>query len=221
MVGIMTIFPDSLQFVECVVDYRKKLWHKTLVRRILIKISRAIFGWPPRPASLQEKYSLVARFGQQRQIDNFIETGTFEGDMVEAQRGIFHKIVTIELGDKLFEVAKQRFSAYDHIHVLHGDSGTMLVEAMHLIDGPVVYWLDAHYSKGITAHGEKETPILKELSLIAARGQYGDVILIDDARLFGLNPAYPKLATIQKFVARHLPTYSFKVESDMICIIPS
>jgi hypothetical protein len=190
------------------------------VRRILLKISRAIFGWPPRPASPQEKYSLVTHWGQQRKIDNLIETGTFKGDMVEAQREIFRKIITIELGDKLFGAAKQRFKAYDHIHMLHGDSGTMLVEAMRLIDGAAVYWLDAHYSEGITAHGETETPILKELSLIAARGQSGDVILIDDARLFGLRSTYPKLATVQKFVAKHWPTYLFKVESDMICITP-
>ncbi|MGH7990796.1 MAG: hypothetical protein ACREDS_11490, partial [Limisphaerales bacterium] len=111
-------FPSgSLQFIECVVDYLRRFWQKTLVRRFLLKISRAIFGWPPRPASTQEKYSLVTRWGQQRKIDNLIETGTFEGDMVEAQRGVFRKIVTIELGDKLFEAAKRRFTAYDHIHV--------------------------------------------------------------------------------------------------------
>jgi hypothetical protein len=190
------------------------------VRRILINTSRAIFGWPPCPASPQEKHSLVTRWGQQRKIGNFIETGTFNGDMVEAQREIFRKIITIELGNKLFEAAKQRFAAYDHIQVLHGDSGTMLTEAIRLVDGPTVYWLDAHYSKGITAHGETETPILNELSIIANQGHNGDVILIDDARLFGLKLAYPSLSKVQKFVSQHWSAYSFKVESDMVCITP-
>jgi hypothetical protein len=156
------------------------------MRWILLKLSRAIFHWPPLPATVQEKESLIIRFGCQRGLENFIETGTFQGDMMEAQRENFHKLVTIELGDTLYETAKRRFAGYDHVHVLHGDSGTLLSEAIRLVEGPVLYWLDAHYSRGVTARGDREAPILKELSIIAAQGQPSDAILIDDARLFGL-----------------------------------
>jgi hypothetical protein len=111
--------------------------------------------------------------------------------MVEAQRGHFNTIVTIELGDQLYKAAVCRFAAYRQVRLLHGDSGKMLPEALRLIEGPTLYWLDAHYSKGITARGDKETPVLQELSIIADRAQAGDVILIDDARHFGLHPGYP------------------------------
>jgi len=190
------------------------------MRRILLKLSRAIFHWPPLPGSVQEKQSLIIRFGCQRRLKNFIETGTFQGDMVEAQRRNFHKLVTIELGDTLYEAAKRRFAGYDHVHVLHGDSATLLPEAIRLVEGPALYWLDAHYSKGVTARGDREAPILKELSIIAAQGQPDDVILIDDARLFGMRLGYPRLATVRKFAAREWPAHSFRVESDVICIIP-
>jgi hypothetical protein len=190
------------------------------MRRIFLEFSRAIFKWPPRPASSQEKYSLVTRYGRQREIANFIETGTFEGDMIEAQRENFQKLISIELGDKLYQAARRRFEKYDRIHVLHGDSGIKLSEAIRLVEGPALYWLDAHYSRGVTARGDKETPILKELSIIAARDQAGDVILIDDARNFGMRMGYPRLATVRKFVARTWPAYSFQVKSDVICIIP-
>ena len=190
------------------------------MRWILLKLSRAIFHWPPLPATVQEKKSLIVRFGCQRGLKNFIETGTFQGDMVEAQRKNFHKLVTIELGDTLYETAKRRFAGYDHVHVLHGDSATLLPEAIRLVEGPVLYWLDAHYSRGVTARGDREAPILKELSIIAAQGQPGDAILIDDARLFGLRLGYPRLATVRKFATREWPAHSFRVESDVICIIP-
>jgi len=191
------------------------------MRQMLLKLSRAIFHWPPLPASAQDKQALIVRFGCQRGLKNFIETGTFQGDMVEAQRENFHKIVTIELSDALYEAAKRRFAGYDHVHVLHGDSGALLLEAIHLIEGPALYWLDAHYSRGVTARGDQKAPILKELSIIAARGQPDDVILIDDARLFGMRLGYPRLATVRKFAAWEWPSHSFHVESDIICIVPS
>jgi hypothetical protein len=72
----------------------------------------------------------------------------------------------------------------------------------------------------VTVRGDAETPLLKELSLIAARSQAGDVVLIDDARLFGWRPGYPRLGRVRKFAVRHWPGCSFKVESDVICMAP-
>jgi hypothetical protein len=190
------------------------------MRQTLLKLSRAIFCWPPLPATFLEKQSLIDRFGCQKGINNFIETGTFQGDMIEAQRENYKKLISVELGDKLYQAAQRRFEKYDHIHLLHGDSGLKLSEAIRLVEGPALYWLDAHYSRGVTARGEKETPILKELSVIAARRQVGDVILIDDARNFGMRMGYPRLATVREFVARTWPDYSFQIETDVICIVP-
>lgn len=188
--------------------------------RFAIKLSRAVFGWPPKPAATEVKQLLVKQSAKRNGIQNLIETGTFKGEMVEAQRENFRTIVTIELQESLCEAAKKRFEQFSHIHVLHGDSSRMLPEAMRMIEGPTVFWLDAHYSKGTTARGVSETPILNELSLIAKRGQDGDVILIDDARHFGLHPGYPRMAKIRKFVLENWPSYSFKVETDIIRIEP-
>ena len=190
------------------------------MRQFLLRTSRAIFRWPPRPASQAEKKATVLRHARKWKLENFIETGTFEGDMVEAQREVFKRIVSLELDGRLAGAAQRRFAAHPHIQVLHGDSATMLAEAMRLVPGPALFWLDAHYSGGVTARGETETPIMKELSLIATQNRSGDLILIDDARLFGLRRGYPKLATVKRFVQAHWVACSFKVESDVICITP-
>lgn len=158
--------------------------------------------------------------GSEWKLKNLIETGTFQGDMVEAQRKNSDRIATIELADSLFQAAKERFSAFKHIIVIHGDSTIKLVEAMKLFQGPVLFWLDAHYSGGATVRGEENCPILKELLLIAARNNNADVILIDDARLFGWRRGYPSLMRLRKFVAKHLPTYAVTIESDVVCLTP-
>jgi hypothetical protein len=191
-----------------------------MMRQTILKTSRAILGWPPRPASHLVKRAAVTRHAHQWKLENFIETGTFEGDMVEAQRAVFKKIISIELDNRLAAAAQCRFAACPHIQILNGDSATMLAEAMRLIPDAALFWLDAHYSGGVTARGELETPIMQELSLIAEQRQGNDVILIDDARLFGLRRGYPKLATVKKFIAAHLPACACKVEADAICIIP-
>lgn len=186
----------------------------------LLKLSRAVFKWPPLPASPACKHELVSRMGSEWKLKNLIETGTFEGDMVEAQRENFDRIATIELADALYQSATERFAAFQQITVIQGDSGLRLAEAMKLFQCPVLFWLDAHYSGGVTASGDEESPILKELLLIAARDNNEDVILIDDARLFGWRRGYPSLRRLRKFVAKHLPTYCVKIESDVVCLTP-
>ena len=190
------------------------------MRSALLKFTRAIFHWPPQACPESVKHSIITECGRKWNLGNFIETGTFQGEMTNAQKKNFRCIVTIELDPVLYASAKGRFKNDPHIHVLHGDSGVMLVEALRLVNGPTLFWLDAHYSGGATAKADLETPILKELSIIASRGSCGDVVLIDDARLFGWRSDYPRLGKIRQFVKKHWPDYKVEVESDLIRIAP-
>jgi len=188
------------------------------MRSLLLKISRSLFSWPPQASPPAVKQALVAEFAGQ--VSNLIETGTFEGDMIEAQREKYARIVTIEVADGLYAAAEKRFAPFPHISVLHGDSSEVLPKAFGLCQGAAVFWLDGHYSGGVTAGAEKEPPILRELAMIADRGESGDVILIDDARLFGWRQGYPRIGTVQKFARQHWPNHEFRIESDVICIAP-
>ena len=44
--------------------------------------------------------------------------------------------------------------------ILQGDSTDVLPEVVEKMDEPTLFWLDGHYSGGITASGEQETPIV-------------------------------------------------------------
>lgn len=126
-----------------------------------------------------------------------VETGTFEGEMVESVAGDFESIYTIELDPVLGDLAIKRFKGRSHIHVLKGNSGELLPFVLKSLKRPAVFWLDAHFSGGATARGTEITPVMTELAAIGAQGSHPDhVILIDDAREFS-GAAYPSLARLR------------------------
>ena len=95
-----------------------------------------------------------------------VETGTFMGDMVEAQKKIFQKIFSIELEIDLANKAIKRFHNDKNVTIVQGDSGKVLPKILSDMNEPAIFWLDGHYSAGITAKGEKECPIFEELDAI-------------------------------------------------------
>lgn len=149
-----------------------------------------------------------------------VETGTYLGDMVEASRREFKRVFSIELDHELARVAARRFKNYAHISIIEGDSGTALPEALKRIEGRCLFWLDGHYSGGITAKGTMETPVLDELRHIKSFCRE-PVILIDDARLFRGADDYPALEELERFVRNLWPEYIFEVADDIIRILPS
>lgn len=52
-----------------------------------------------------------------------VETGTYMGDMVEAQKARFRKVFSIELSIDLFNKAKKRFSKDKNVIYVQEDSG--------------------------------------------------------------------------------------------------
>ncbi len=147
-----------------------------------------------------------------------VETGTYRGDMVDAMKRRFDAIYSIELGEKLHRDAVRKFRDYAHIHLIHGDSGTELGRLMQRLDRRALFWLDGHYSGGVTAKGEKHTPIFDELDHVLRAPDLGHVIVIDDARKFGKHPEYPTLEELAEFVARLRPGANLRVDADGIQI---
>lgn len=146
------------------------------------------------------KRRLIASRAREFRPEVFVETGTLFGDMTYAQRNRFRRLYSIELDDTLFERATRRFKGHPHIRILHGDSGQKITEVLRELDGPCLFWLDAHYSGGITAHGEEMTPIYDEIRHILGHPIKRHVIVIDDARLFNGTDGYPTFRALRDFV---------------------
>ena len=145
-----------------------------------------------------------------------VETGTYYGDMVEAMKKKFDKIYTIELSDQLFQMAKNRFKHQNNIEIFQGNSAILLHDIIKNINEPAIFWLDGHYSSGITAKGEKETPIKEELFIILNSNKLNHIILIDDARSFGTQLDYPTIDELSKFIFEFSPEACISVKDDII-----
>ncbi len=166
------------------------------------------------------KETLIKDYARRFNLKVLVETGTYLGDMVYAMKRSFSRILSFELDQALCEQAQRRFAADDHIEIIHGDSGQLIEKYLTTIDGPCLFWLDGHYSGGITARGSLETPIMSELSHILSHPIDGHVILIDDARCFTGRNDYPTLAELQSFVSERKSGWQFSVDKDVIRIHP-
>jgi hypothetical protein len=145
-----------------------------------------------------------------------VETGTFLGDMVASTKSDFEKIYTIELDETLYQRARKKFARFEHISLIHGDSGERLPEVLAAIEQPCLFWLDGHYSGGITARGEEETPVLRELEGILSQQAREHVVLIDDARCFTGSNGYPTIHLLADLLMEERPHWSLCVEDDII-----
>lgn len=174
----------------------------------------------PAPPPHSVKQRNLRRYAREYGLRVLVETGTCLGEMVEAMKRDFDEIYSVELGQDLYENAKRRFASEPHVKLLQGDSGVVIKQIVDGLDRPALFWLDGHYSGGITAQGEKDTPIYEELAHILSAPDLGHVILVDDARNFGSDPAYPTLDELKEFVNSKRPS-RITVEDDSIRIVPA
>lgn len=116
----------------------------------------------------------------------FIETGSYMGDGIQnALDAGFEEVYSIELAPNHYKQCRMRFKHNPQVHLYFGDSSVVLKTILETITEPVTFWLDGHYSWGTTAKGATNTPILKELEIIAQHPIKTHTILIDDVRQFG------------------------------------
>jgi hypothetical protein len=150
-----------------------------------------------------------------------VETGTFLGDMVFAMKDQFNEIYSIELSGELHDRARSVFKKYPHIHLVAGDSATALDSVLGGIKERCLFWLDGHYSGGITALGDVRCPIRAEIEAILRHPIKDHVLLIDDAICFDGNHGYPTLFELHDTVASRFPGHEMQVFDNVIQIRPT
>ena len=172
-------------------------------------------GCPVPPPHIVKQMA-IAEYKNKYGYEVLVETGTFMGDMVEAQKKVFRKIYSIELGVDLFEKATKRFKNDKNVTIVQGDSGMVLPNILSEINEPAIFWLDGHYSAGITAKGAKECPIYEELDAIFNSKAFNHILLIDDARCFAGKNDYPTIVQLTEYVKSKNGKYTVEVKHDII-----
>jgi len=145
---------------------------------------------------------IIERYRIKSVPDVFIETGTYKGISISNIAMRFRSIHTIELSPTLYKNALEKFRNDNHIMCHCGDSAAALENLLPANNEPILFWLDAHYSKGESIRGPEEIPLLRELEAIRkAKRKYRDIIVMDDTPTMGKkgvlinkeDPNYPEL----------------------------
>jgi predicted SAM-dependent methyltransferase len=162
-------------------------------------------------------------------LDVFVETGTYLGDSALTASKMFKEVHTIELSEKLYRNALERLRQSPNIICHLGDSTEVMPQIIPSLNGRVLFWLDGHYSGGITSRGTNNTPVLRELEAIRLLPSAEAVILIDDLRLFqdtkpGFQTAssldgYPTITALKQAIEKHFPAHQFFVYGDIAIIL--
>lgn len=176
------------------------------------------------------KRALFEFVSKELHCEIFVETGTYLGKTTQRASYYFKKVHSIELDKKLFLDAKKKFKKNTKVKLHFGDSTYVLPEVLPTLNAKTCFYLDGHFSEGITALGEKVTPIREELSAIQARGIKNCVILIDDVRHFQIsryhpaspdsNSAYPLLESTIDALLEINPNFKIIFFGDILMAYP-
>jgi len=153
--------------------------------------------------------------------DIFVETGTYYGNTTKWASTEFKTIFTIELSDHLYNLTKSELLAKGNIIPKLGNSKNVLPDILEETDSNIIFWLDGHYSSGITAGADDPCPLREELEIILKRDN-DDIIIIDDARCYtGGWGAFPSIAEICKIVNKTAKNKrQLQICNDHIYIVP-
>jgi hypothetical protein len=111
------------------------------------------------------------------------------------------------------------------VTVLQGHSADLLSK-IGSADTPTLYFLDGHWSAGITEGTGDECPVLEELAAIGT-GHPDDCVVIDDARMFTsappppLDPAqWPTIVEVFDAIRSERPEHVVTLLGDQVIAVP-
>ena len=134
-------------------------------------------------------------------IQTAIETGTFTGDNAVHLADIFDSVYSIELLPEIWQAAAEKHRNVNNLVFVNADSPVGLRDLGPRINGPVLFYLDAHGGMFYTPTESRERtsldeptsggaktqcPLIDEIQAIddCYRAASESCILVDDARAF-------------------------------------
>jgi hypothetical protein len=139
------------------------------------------FGIDPKAVkAIKNRYGLMT----------FVEGGTFLGGTAKQMSTLFDSVITIEMTPEIHQKAKASLEPFANVNAILGDTRSVLHSIISSNDN-ILFWLDSHWSGGITYGSDDECPLMDELRIIFSSSLRNYVIMIDDARLFLSPPPKP------------------------------
>lgn len=153
----------------------------------------------------------------------FVETGTFLGETTKEASFVFDEVYSVELSSSLYERCATSLKNEKNIYLYQGDSALFLQNLLPSLKdrGTIIFWLDAHYSSGITVRGKKDTPVVEELKAIKESCIHDGIVLIDDMRHFYTTDCdYPSFTRTCELLLDINPQYKLALLGDVLIAFP-
>lgn len=184
------------------------IWYRNAKKGFFIPPSRIrniyLTGLP------RVKAAALKYYMRKYKLKTFIETGTYLGATTKIMAALMEKCITVELDMALYNRAVDQFKDMPHVICFQGNSGRLISKILAELSTPALFWLDAHYSGGMTADAGYD-PLLEELDAIVRHKVKQHVILIDDARIHDIE-------TVTRY---SFPNYKVQVKNDIIRLTPA
>lgn len=192
-------------------------------RRKARAVNKAIAKWAQRHYSEQSpqfiKEALFLKYGIKDAY--WIESGTYLGTTTKFLAEHFPLVHSIEPEPRLYEQAVEKFAG-QNVQLYKGTSEEVFPTLLPKLKGKANFWLDGHYSAGITFRGNKDCPVEDELDAISKNlGNFDRVlIMIDDVRCFlpenQEKYGYPSVNRLFEWAERH--GLYWRIEHDIFII---
>ena len=202
------------EFLKSVTPSKILKWRKERYQEKQIKMWENNGCPSPPPHIIKQK--TIKAYQNKLGYKTLVETGTYLGTMIESQLDSFDKIISIELDKDLHSKAKDKFKHNSNVKLIQGDSGKVMAEVIKEISEPAIFWLDGHYSAGITAKGDLDCPIFGEIDAILSHKVLNHLILIDDARFFNGQGDYPSVGALTEYLNKKTSRYHLEIKDDII-----
>jgi hypothetical protein len=170
------------------------------------------------------------------QLENFIETGCYQGDGLNFARDIgFQHLYSCDINKEYVDLCLKRINSAT---IRHQTSTEFLKDILPTINGTSLFWLDAHYPTYYGLEDENELtkfPLLEEVQLVIdlKKNYHRDVFVLDDLRVMlpennpfynpGIGSQFMVNRSIDDFVQLLGPTHDYYfvyVDTGNIIFVP-
>ncbi|TIL32574.1 rRNA adenine N-6-methyltransferase family protein [Mesorhizobium sp.] len=139
-----------------------------------------------------------------------VEIGSYKGVTTKRMSHLFEKVISVEIDEALYRQASKRCAGRKNVELLLGDGAKLLPEIAARVNKALIF-LDGHFSGGETGQGDEPEPVLKELDLIAPFISNFVAVVVDDFRLFGVEPGWPRKSEVIQKLETLLPETQWKL----------
>ncbi len=153
-------------------------------------------------------------------VTTVVEVGSYRGVTARRLSYLFPRVITIEIDPALHAIAKGHCASRKNIELLLGDGAELLPKIAASNDNMLIF-LDGHFSGGTTGQGNEPEPVLKELDLLREDLANIGAVVVDDFRLFGVEPGWPRKSEVMRKLEETFedPAWRLIVQYDQFLVV--